>query len=181
MSKLGKKTIEVPKETKVKIEQGKLHFNGPKGSKEIQINASIFSADISDQNVLSIKPIKKDLDDDIRRFWGMTRSLVNNAVVGVSKGYEKTLEMNGVGYRASLQGQKLVMQLGFSHNIEYSVPEGVKASVEKQTIIKLASNDKALIGEVAAKIKSFSPTEPYKGKGIKEKGQYVLRKEGKKK
>ncbi len=181
MSKLGKKSIEIPKETKVKLENGKLLVSGPKGSQEIPINEKIFSTSVSKENILSIKPMTKNSNDSIKKTWGMTRSLVNNAIIGVTSGYEKILEMTGVGYRASLKDNKLVLQLGFSHNIEYQIPDSVKIAVEKQTVIKINGNDKAQIGRIAAEIKSFRPTEPYKGKGIKEKGQYVLRKEGKKK
>ena len=111
----------------------------------------------------------------------MNRSLINNAIIGTSKGYEKILELNGVGYRAALKGKILNLQLGFSHDINFEIPDGVKIQVEKQNIIKITGTDKQEVGMVAAEIKSIRPPEPYKGKGIKEQGQYVLRKEGKKK
>ena len=111
----------------------------------------------------------------------MNRSLLNNAIIGAAKGYEKTLELVGVGYRAALKGKQLNLQLGFSHDINFDIPENIKISVEKQTIVKINGADKQLVGMVASKIKSFRPPEPYKGKGIKEVGQYILRKEGKKK
>ena len=111
----------------------------------------------------------------------MNRCLVNNAIIGASEGYNKTLEMTGVGFRAALKGKQLNLQLGFSHDINFDIPEGIKILVEKQTIIKISGPDKQEVGMVASKIKSLRPTEPYKGKGIKEQGQYVLRKEGKKK
>ena len=111
----------------------------------------------------------------------MNRSLVNNTIIGISKGYEKILELVGVGYRASLKGKQLNMQLGFSHDVNFDIPEGIKITVEKQTTLKITGYDKQLVGEVASKIKSIRPPEPYKGKGIKEKDQYILRKEGKKK
>ena len=111
----------------------------------------------------------------------MNRSLVNNAIIGISSGYEKVLELTGVGYRAALKGKQLNMQLGFSHDINFDVPEGIKIVVEKQTTVKISGHDKQLVGEVVSKIKSLRPPEPYKGKGIREQGQYVLRKEGKKK
>ena len=109
------------------------------------------------------------------------RSLLNNAIIGTSKGYEKTLELVGVGYRAALKGKQLNLQLGFSHDVNYDIPGNIKISVEKQTILKISGPDKQEVGTVASEIKSFRPPEPYKGKGIKEQGQYVLRKEGKKK
>ena len=111
----------------------------------------------------------------------MNRSLINNAIIGASKGYEKVLELSGVGYRAALKGKILNLQLGFSHDINFDIPDGVKIIVEKQNILKISGNDKQQVGMVAAEIKSIRPPEPYKGKGIKEQGQYILRKEGKKK
>ena len=111
----------------------------------------------------------------------MNRSLLNNAIMGVNSGYEKTLELTGVGYRAALKGKQLNLQLGYSHDINFDIPENIKITVEKQTIIKVSGIDKQLVGMIAAKIKTFRIPEPYKGKGIKELGQYILRKEGKKK
>ncbi len=113
--------------------------------------------------------------------WGMNRSLLNNTVIGVNKGFMKTLEMTGVGYKAAIKNNSLNLQLGYSHDTDFEIPKDVKINVEKQTIIKISGLDKQLVGSVASKIKSFRPSEPYKGKGIKEKGEYVLRKEGKKK
>ena len=111
----------------------------------------------------------------------MNRSLINNAIIGASKGYEKILELSGVGYRATIKGNVLNLQLGFSHDVNFKIPEGVKIQVEKQIILKISGTDKQQVGMVAAEIKSIRPPEPYKGKGIKEQGQYILRKEGKKK
>jgi large subunit ribosomal protein L6 len=113
--------------------------------------------------------------------WGTTRSLVNSAIIGVSTGHEKILILTGVGLRAALKGETLNLQLGFSHDVVYEIPKGVKIIVEKSTIIKISGIDKDIVGKVASEIKMFKPVEPYKGKGIKLKGQYVLRKEGKKK
>ena len=123
----------------------------------------------------------KKLDDTSKRLWGMNRSLLNNAIIGASSGYEKILELTGVGFRAALKGNVLNMQLGFSHDINYDIPEGIKIAVEKQTTLKISGSNKQQVGMVASQIKSIRPPEPYKGKGIKEKGQYILRKEGKKK
>ena len=111
----------------------------------------------------------------------MNRSLINNAVIGSVKGFEKTLELVGVGYRAALKGNQLNLQLGYSHDINYDIPEGIKISVEKQTTLKVTGYDKQLVGLVVSKIKTFRKIEPYKGKGIREKGQHILKKEGKKK
>ena len=179
MSKLGKKPIAIPKDTKVKLENGRLILTGPKGSKELSINDKIFSTIISKDNNLILKLIRKSESTNI--MWGTTRSIINNAVVGVTLGHEKILELTGVGFRATLKGNMLNLQLGFSHDILYKIPEGVKLSVEKSTIIKISAIDKELVGKVAAEIKSLRPVEPYKGKGIKERGQYIFRKEGKKK
>ena len=179
MSKLGKKPILIPKDTKVKVEGGKLTLTGPKGSKELTINDKIFSASISKDNNLILGQIKKN--DTSGEIWGTTRSIVNNAIIGVSVGHEKILELTGVGFRAMLKENLLNLQLGFSHDTQFKIPEGIKVNIEKQTIIKISGIDKELVGKIASEIKSLKPVEPYKGKGIKERGQYVLRKEGKKK
>jgi len=179
MSKLGKKPITIPKDTKVKLESGKLTLTGPKGSKELSINDKIFSASISKDNNLLLKLTKKN--ESFSMIWGTTRSIINNAIIGVSSGHEKILELNGVGFRANLKGNILNLQLGFSHDVSYEIPEGSKLTVEKNNVIKINSIDKELVGKIASEIIRLSPVEPYKGKGIKERGQYVLRKEGKKK
>lgn len=179
MSKLGKKPIIIPKDTKVKIESGKLLFTGPKGSKELTLNDKIFSATILEDKNLILKLIKKNETTNV--LWGTTRSIINSAVIGVSTGFEKILELNGVGFRANLKGNVLNLEIGFSHDVSYKIPEGIKLTVEKSTIIKISGIDKELVGKVSSEIKNFKPVEPYKGKGIKERGQYVLRKEGKKK
>ena len=179
MSKLGKKPIQLPKDTKVKVESGKLILTGPKGSKELTINDKIFSTEISKDNNLVLKLIKKNEQSSM--LWGTTRSILHSAIIGVSTGHEKILELTGVGFRASLKGNLLNLQLGFSHDTSYEIPKEVKVSIEKSTVIKIQGIDKELVGKVAAEIKMLKPVEPYKGKGIKERGQYVLRKEGKKK
>ena len=179
MSKIGKKKILIPKEVNISINEDNLDIKGPYGNKKINLDTKLFEVNISENKELSIKPKKKN--DDIKKMWGTNRSLLNNTVIGVHKGYEKTLEMTGVGYRAAIKGNSLNLQLGYSHDINFEIPKDVKIIVEKQTTIKINSSDKHRVGMVASKIKSFRPTEPYKGKGIKEKGEYVLRKEGKKK
>ena len=179
MSKLGKKPIVIPKDTKIKLESGRLILTGPKGSKELTLNDKIFSATIADGKNLTLKLINKN--ENLNALWGTTRSLINNALIGVSVGYEKILELSGVGFRAILKGNILELQIGFSHNISYKVPEGVKVNVEKSNIVKISGIDKELVGKVSSEIKMLKPVEPYKAKGIKERGQYVLRKEGKKK
>ena len=179
MSKIGKKPIQIPKDAKVKVESGKLILTGPKGSKKLSLNDKIFAASISEDNNLIIKLIKKNETSNI--MWGTTRSIINSALIGVTVGFEKILELTGVGHRAMLKGNSLNLQLGFSHDILYEIPQEIKLTVEKSTIIKINGIDKELVGKVASEIKMFKPVEPYKGKGIKERGQYVLRKEGKKK
>ena len=179
MSKLGKKPILIPEGTKVKLESGKLILTGPKGSRELTLNDKIFTATIDDNKSLVLELIKKNESSSI--MWGTTRSVINSAIVGVSTGHEKTLELSGVGFRANLKGNILSLQIGFSHDVSYKIPDGIKLIVEKSTIIKIMGIDKQLVGKVTAEIKMLKPIEPYKGKGIKEIGQYILRKEGKKK
>ena len=179
MSKIGKININVPEKTKVAITGNSLNIEGPLGKKTLSIDTEVFDLNIKEGKEISIKP--KKINDETKRLWGMNRSLLNNAILGVNSGYEKTLELTGVGYRASLKGKQLNLQLGYSHDINFDIPENIKITVEKQTIIKISGIDKQLVGMIAAKIKTFRTPEPYKGKGIKELGQYILRKEGKKK
>ena len=179
MSKIGKINITIPEKVKVAINGSILNIDGPLGKQSLNIDTKVFDLDIKEGKEISIKP--KKINEGIKRLWGMNRSLVNNAIIGTSSGYEKTLELTGVGYRAALKGKQLNLQLGFSHDINFDIPENIKITVEKQTIIKINGIDKQLVGTVAAKIKTFRPPEPYKGKGIKEVGQHILRKEGKKK
>ena len=179
MSKIGKINISIPEKVKIAINGSLVNIEGPIGKKSLKIDSDIFDLKLSDKNEISIKP--KQINKDTKRLWGMNRSLLNNAILGASKGYEKNLELSGVGYRASIKDKKLNLQLGFSHDINFDIPDEVKIIVEKQTLIKISGFDKQQVGEIAAKIKSIRPPEPYKGKGIKEKGQYILRKEGKKK
>jgi large subunit ribosomal protein L6 len=149
------------------------------GKKSLNIDLDIFDLNIEEGKNVSIKP--KKIDKNSKRLWGMNRSLLNNAIIGSSEGYEKILELVGVGYRAALKEKKLNLQLGFSHDINFDIPEGITILVEKQTVLKITGADKQQVGMVASKIKSFRPPEPYKGKGIRERGQHILRKEGKKK
>ena len=179
MSKLGKKPILIPEGTKVKLESGKLILTGPKGSRELTLNDKIFTATIDDNKSLVLELIKKNESSSI--MWGTTRSVINSAIVGVSTGHQKTLELSGVGFRANLKDNILSLKIGFSHDVSYKIPDGIKLTVEKSTIIKIMGIDKQLVGKVTAEIKMLKPVEPYKGKGIKEIGQYILRKEGKKK
>mgnify|MGYP006087137915 CR=1 FL=1 len=179
MSKIGKISISIPEKVNVALVGDTLNINGPLGKKSLNIDLNIFNLDIKEGKEISIKP--KKIDKDSKRLWGMNRSLINNAVIGSSAGYEKILELVGVGYRAALKDKQLNLQLGYSHDINFDIPDGVKIEVEKQTTLKITGSDKQLVGSVASKIKTYRKIEPYKGKGIREKGQYVLRKEGKKK
>ena len=179
MSKIGKISISIPEKVKVLVNGNIINVDGPLGKTTLNIDTENFDLKINDNKNISIKP--KNINQTTKRLWGMNRSLLNNAIIGAAKGYEKTLELVGVGYRASLKGKQLNLQLGFSHDINFDIPENIKVSVEKQTIVKINGSDKQLVGMVASKLKSLRPPEPYKGKGIKEVGQYILRKEGKKK
>ena len=179
MSKIGKISISIPEKVKVVLAGNIINIEGPLGKKSVDIDLEMFNLDIKEGKEISIKP--KKIDQNSKRLWGMNRSLINNAVIGSSTGYEKTLELVGVGYRAALKGNQLNLQLGYSHDINYDIPEGIKIEVEKQTTLKISGSDKQQVGSVASKIKTYRKIEPYKGKGIREKGQYVLKKEGKKK
>jgi len=179
MSKIGKINIPIPKDVNVAFSNGVIDINGPRGNKKLNLDKDMFDLKINDNKDISIKP--KKLNKDTKRLWGMNRSLINNAVIGAKEGFEKTLELKGVGYRASLKGSMLNLQLGYSHDINFDIPKDIKITIEKQTIIKINGHDKHQVGVVTAKIKSFRAPEPYKGKGIRIKGEYILRKEGKKK
>ena len=181
MSKIGKKNISIPKESSIKIEGSDLTISGPKGTKKLTINDKIFSAKLNNESEFQITPLEKNIDKKISIMWGTYRSLVNNAVTGVSKGHEKILELSGVGFRANLKGEMLNLQIGFSHDVNFKIPKDIKITVEKQTVIKINGVDKELVSKIAADIKNLKPVEPYKAKGIKERGDFVLRKEGKKK
>ena len=179
MSKIGKINIAIPDKVKVLLSGNTINIEGPLGKKSLNLDIDLFDLIINEGKEVSIKP--KKITQDTKRLWGMHRSLLNNAIIGASKGYEKILELSGVGFRAALKGKQLNLQLGFSHDVNFDIPEGIKITVEKQTIIKIIGFDKQQVGMIAAQIKSIRPPEPYKGKGIKEQGQYILRKEGKKK
>ncbi len=180
MSKIGKKNINIPKDSSIKIEGSNLTISGPKGTKKLSINDKIFSSKINESE-FKIEPIEKKVDKKTSILWGTYRSLINNAITGVSSGHEKILELSGVGFRANLKGETLNLQLGFSHDINFKIPKDIKIIVEKQTIIKINGVDKELVSKIAADLINLKPVEPYKAKGIKERGQFILRKEGKKK
>ena len=179
MSKIGKISISIPEKVKVALTGNMINIEGPLGKKSVNIDLDMFNLDIQEGKEITIKP--KEINQNSKRLWGMNRSLINNAVIGSDKGYEKTLELVGVGYRAALKGNQLNLQLGYSHDINFDIPEGIKILVEKQTTLKISGSDKQKVGAVASKLKTLRKIEPYKGKGVREKGQYVLKKEGKKK
>ena len=172
----------IPKDSSLKSENGIITVTGPKGSKQLKINDKMFSTKVNENNEFNIAPLApKDLDKKTSIMWGTYRSLINNAVLGVSFGHTKILDIKGVGFRANLKGDVLNLQLGFSHDINFKIPKEVKIVVEKQNVVTISGVDKELVSKVASDIKTFKPVEPYKGKGIMERGEYVLRKEGKKK
>ena len=180
MSKIGKKNIIIPKDSSIKIEGSNVTITGPKGTKTLTINDKIFSSKLNESE-FNIQPLEKKIDKKTSVMWGTYRSLINNAVTGVSIGHEKILELSGVGFRANLKGDVLNLQIGFSHDVNFKIPKEIKIIVEKQTIIKINGVDKELVSKIASDIKNLKPVEPYKAKGIKERGQFILRKEGKKK
>jgi large subunit ribosomal protein L6 len=175
MSRVGKKPIDIPGNVKVNIDGKTIKVEGPKGKLEERIHQRM-SAEIKENQLIVSRPSDNKLDKSLH---GLTRSLLQNMVVGVTEGYKKELEIHGVGMRAQLQGKKLVLQLGFSHPVDYSVPEGISIVVPKPTQIEITGIDKQLVGEVAAEIRHFYKPEPYKGKGIRYKGEHVRRKAGK--
>ena len=179
MSKIGKINITIPEKVKVVLAGNILNIEGPLGKKSLDIDLENFNLEIKEGKEISIRP--KKIDQSTKRLWGMNRSLINNAIIGSSVGYEKILELVGVGYRAALKGKQLNLQLGYSHDINFDIPDGIKITVDKQTTLKVSGFDKQLVGIVVSKIKSLRKIEPYKGKGIREKGQHILKKEGKKK
>lgn len=178
MSKIGKKHIPVPSDVKVQINGNKINLEGPKGKKSLNINIEFLNITFEEGKII-VAP--KDPKKQNKIIWGLQRSLINNAVIGVGKGYEETLKLNGVGFRANLKGKQLQLQLGFSHDIMYDIPEGITLKVDKQTTIIISGVDKELVGKTVADIKFFKPVEPYKQKGITSEGQFILKKEGKKK
>ena len=181
MSKIGKINISIPDKVKVALSGNNVNVEGPFGKKTLSIDTTNFDLKINEGKNISIKPKKNDQNS--KRLWGMNRSLLNNAIIGADKGYEKILELVGVGYRASNSGQKLEISLGFSHNIVLQLPNEVKVETISEKganpVIKLTSFDKQLVGMVAAKIRSFRKPEPYKGKGILYDGEKIIRKAGK--
>ena len=177
MSRIGKKTIAVPKGVTVTLDGQTVSVKGPKGERSWTVAEEIEVT--QGEEGLSLTP--RSDTPRARAMWGLSRTLVDNMVVGVTDGFEKTLELVGVGYRAALKGQALSLQLGFSHEVDIVPPAGITFVVPKQTEIKISGNDKQVVGEIAATIRKLRPPEPYKGKGVRYQGETVRRKEGKKK
>jgi large subunit ribosomal protein L6 len=177
MSRIGLSPVTVPDGVTVEISGQEVTAKGKLGELKTKIPDDIEI--VRDDNVISVKP--RGNSQRTRKMWGLSRSLINNVVTGVGEGFSKELEIAGVGYRAQVQGKDLVLQLGFSHEIRYPVPEGLKIECPEQTKVVISGADKQLIGQTAAEIRKFRPPEPYKGKGVKYAGEYILRKEGKKK
>ena len=177
MSRIAKNSIKINKDTQCTFENGTFFAKGKLGEMKIQIKP-IFNIDIKEEEVIVIPKDEFSRKDPN---WGTTRALVANCIRGVSEGFSKTLELNGTGYRASVSGSLLKLQLGYSHDIDFKVPKEVKIECPKQNIINLSSYDKEKLGAAAAKIRSFRKPEPFKGKGIKYKDEFIFRKEGKKK
>jgi len=177
MSRIGKKAVAVPSGVTVTIDGQTVTVKGPKGQLSWTVAEEIEVKQEGGEVLLT----KRQDTTRAQAMWGLSRTLVNNMVVGVTEGYEQTLELVGVGYRAAMKGQSLSMQLGFSHDVDIKPPEGISFVVPKQTEIKVAGIDKQLVGEIAARIRRIRPPEPYKGKGVRYAGEKVRRKEGKKK
>ena len=177
MSRIAKNSIKINKEIDCKFENGLFFAKGKIGEKSLNINSS-YTIEINNEEILILP---KDEKDKLNPNWGTTRALVANLIKGVSDGFSKTLELNGTGYRASISGSKLKLQVGYSHDIDYEIPKEVKVECPKQNIIKLYSFDKEVLGATAAKIRSYRKPEPFKGKGIKYENEFIFRKEGKKK
>jgi large subunit ribosomal protein L6 len=177
MSRIGKKPVIVPAGVTASIGDGKLSMKGPKGTLSIDLANEVTYA-IEDGNVV-VQPSNDS--KRARSFWGMQRTLVANLVTGVTEGFSKTLQITGVGYRAAAQGKVLKLQLGYSHDVNMDVPEGITVATPDPTTVNISGNDKQQVGQFAAEVRRWRKPEPYKGKGIKYAGEYIFRKEGKKK
>jgi len=177
MSRIGKRPVPLPKGVTATVDGKTVKVKGPKGELSLRLVAEV-DAKVGDDGV-TITP-RADMERG-RQMWGLSRTLVNNLVVGVTKGFEQKLEINGVGYRAAVQGKNLNLQLGFSHDVSYPIPAGINIVAEKPTALTVSGIDKQLVGQVAAEIRSYRPPEPYKGKGVKYAEEHIRRKEGKKK
>ncbi len=177
MSRIGQKIIEIPENVEANLSQNEIKLVGPKG----ELSAPIFDGTEIKIEEKTISVNKKTKGDGFSKNWGLQRTLIFNGIIGVSEGFIKKLEITGVGFRAQMKGRNLQLSLGFSHNIDYEAPEDIKIETPSQTEILVSGIDKQKVGQVASEIRAFRPPEPYKGKGIKYEGEYIFRKEGKKK
>jgi large subunit ribosomal protein L6 len=177
MSRIGKRPVALPSGVSASTEGETLSVKGPKGTLQLQMRDEI-RYDISDEGI-NVQPA--NATKEARAFWGMQRTLVQNLVTGVTEGFTKVLEISGVGYRAQAQGRNLRLQLGYSHDVNFPLPEGVDAKTPDQNTVEISGIDKQQVGQVAAEIRRWRKPEPYKGKGIRYRGEYIFRKEGKKK
>jgi large subunit ribosomal protein L6 len=177
MSRIGKKPVSVPAGVTASIDGGQLNVKGPKGTLALTLRDEI-KYTVQDGGI-SVQPANDT--KQARAFWGMQRTLVQNLVTGVTEGFTKKLLITGVGYRAAAQGRKLKLQLGYSHDVDIDVPEGIEIKTPDNTTVEISGIDKQKVGQIAAEIRRWRKPEPYKGKGIKYDGEYIFRKEGKKK
>ena len=177
MSRIGKKAVPVPSGVTANVEGQTIKVKGPKGALQLVLHDDVKVA--MDKDGIQVDP--RSETKRARSQWGTSRTLINNLITGVTKGFEKKLEITGVGYRAAVQGKNLQLQLGYSHDVVFAIPEGIAITTPKPTEITITGSDKQRVGQVAADIRDFRPPEPYKGKGVKYAGEYIFRKEGKKK
>jgi large subunit ribosomal protein L6 len=177
MSRIGKKPVALPKGVTASVDGKTVKVKGPKGELSVKLVAEVDAK--VDEHGITVSP-REDMER-ARQMWGLSRTLVNNLVVGVTTGFQQKLEINGVGYRAAVQGKNLNLQLGFSHDVAYPIPAGITITAEKPTQLTVAGIDKQLVGQVAAEIRNYRRPEPYKGKGVKYAEEHIRRKEGKKK
>jgi large subunit ribosomal protein L6 len=177
MSRIGKKPVPIPAGVTASMEAGTLSVKGPKGELKMPMS-DLISYEMQDDGLM-VKPANGS--KAARAFWGMQRTLAQNLVTGVTEGFTKVLEITGVGYRANTQGKMLKLQLGYSHDVDFAIPEGIEIKTPDNTTVEISGIDKQKVGQVAAEIRRWRKPEPYKGKGIKYRGEYIFRKEGKKK
>lgn len=177
MSRIGKKPVGIPSGVSAKIDNGVLSVQGPKGTLTLGMTDQVSYG--VEENAISVTPISQS--KQARSHWGMQRTLVSNLIEGVTNGFSKVLEIKGVGYRANVQGRSLKLQLGFSHDVDVAIPDGIEVKTPDNTTIEISGIDKQKVGQLAAEIRRWRKPEPYKGKGIAYRGEYIFRKEGKKK
>ena len=177
MSRIGNKPVSLPGGVTASVDGQEVKVKGPKG----ELSHVLVDQIVAKMGDNGIEIGMREDSKDARAMWGMSRTLVANLVTGVTEGFSKTLEINGVGYRAAMKGQTLQLQLGFSHDVDFEIPKGIEVKCPKPTEIVVSGIDKQLVGQVAAEIRRYRPPEPYKGKGVKYAGEYIFRKEGKKK